>query len=81
MLLVGFGQQICNPVSPKCGGCLNATICPVGKMQLKRQKGQMKQEDVNPIESSSSFRAGTSKGSVKTEHPKETVVASKYFEN
>lgn len=28
LLLVGFGQQICKPVSPKCDGCLNANICP-----------------------------------------------------
>ena len=27
-LLVGFGQQICNPVSPKCVACSNAPICP-----------------------------------------------------
>ncbi|THD20970.1 Endonuclease III [Fasciola hepatica] len=30
-LLVGFGQQICLPVSPKCLDCLNNTICPVGR--------------------------------------------------
>ncbi|XP_023319765.1 endonuclease III-like protein 1 isoform X2 [Eurytemora carolleeae] len=30
-LLVGFGQQICVPVGPKCGDCLNRDICPVGR--------------------------------------------------
>ncbi|XP_012943659.1 endonuclease III-like protein 1 [Aplysia californica] len=29
-LLVGFGQQTCLPVGPKCSTCLNKTICPVG---------------------------------------------------
>ncbi|KAL8174984.1 UNVERIFIED_CONTAM: Endonuclease III-like protein 1 [Gekko kuhli] len=27
-LLVGFGQQICLPISPRCGECLNRDICP-----------------------------------------------------
>ncbi|KAE9414442.1 hypothetical protein Angca_004437, partial [Angiostrongylus cantonensis] len=27
-LLVGFGQQICLPVKPKCGTCLCKDICP-----------------------------------------------------
>jgi len=30
-LLVGFGQEICRPVGPKCTQCLNCNICPVGK--------------------------------------------------
>ena len=30
-LLVGFGQQICVPVGPKCGECLNRSLCPVGQ--------------------------------------------------
>jgi len=30
-LLVGFGQQVCVPINPKCGECLNRKICPVGK--------------------------------------------------
>jgi len=28
LLLVGFGQQTCLPVKPKCSGCLNKAICP-----------------------------------------------------
>lgn len=27
-LLVGFGQQVCLPVSPRCTDCLNRDICP-----------------------------------------------------
>jgi len=29
-LLVGFGQQICLPVGPKCHQSLNRSLCPVG---------------------------------------------------
>ncbi|KAM6424545.1 endonuclease III-like protein 1 [Liasis olivaceus] len=28
-LMVGFGQQICLPVRPRCSECLNKNICPV----------------------------------------------------
>ncbi|XP_014227152.1 endonuclease III-like protein 1 [Trichogramma pretiosum] len=27
-LLVGFGQEICQPVRPKCSECINKSICP-----------------------------------------------------
>ncbi|KAA3673849.1 endonuclease III, partial [Paragonimus westermani] len=30
-LLVGFGQQRCLPVSPRCEDCLNKVVCPVGR--------------------------------------------------
>ncbi|GFO47672.1 endonuclease iii homolog [Plakobranchus ocellatus] len=30
-LLVGFGQQTCLPVGPKCSECLNKSICPIGR--------------------------------------------------
>ncbi|XP_066496990.1 endonuclease III-like protein 1 isoform X2 [Tiliqua scincoides] len=30
-LLVGFGQQICLPVHPHCGECLNRDICPASR--------------------------------------------------
>ena len=33
-LLVGFGQQICTPVSPRCGECLNKDLCPTGKQYV-----------------------------------------------
>lgn len=37
-LLVGFGQQTCLPLRPKCAGCLNKDICPVGKANLRYNK-------------------------------------------
>ncbi|KAI1731801.1 hhH-GPD superfamily base excision DNA repair protein [Ditylenchus destructor] len=33
-LLVGFGQQICTPVRPKCGDCLNMNACPWSDKKL-----------------------------------------------
>nr|ALS04484.1 endonuclease III-like protein 1 [Acartia pacifica] len=30
-LLVGFGQELCRPVGPKCGDCLNKDLCPTGR--------------------------------------------------
>ncbi|XP_012258858.2 endonuclease III-like protein 1 [Athalia rosae] len=30
-ILVGFGQEICQPLRPKCSECLNKNICPFGK--------------------------------------------------
>ena len=29
--LVGFGQQVCNPINPKCHSCEIKHLCPVGK--------------------------------------------------
>ncbi|VEN47970.1 unnamed protein product [Callosobruchus maculatus] len=37
-LLVGFGQQICLPVKPKCETCLNKDICNFGVESLKLKK-------------------------------------------
>ena len=37
-LLVGFGQQICTPISPKCSQCLNINICPVGRKSKIKKK-------------------------------------------
>ncbi|KAG0717934.1 Endonuclease III-like protein 1 [Chionoecetes opilio] len=31
LLMVGFGQQVCLPVGPKCGECLNKALCPYGR--------------------------------------------------
>lgn len=30
-LLVGFGQQICLPVHPRCQACLNKALCPAAQ--------------------------------------------------
>ena len=41
-LLVGFGQQICLPVNPKCKECLNVNICPVGRNPSLLSKNKKK---------------------------------------
>ncbi|XP_063594640.1 endonuclease III-like protein 1 [Penaeus indicus] len=35
-LLVGLGQKICLPVSPKCSQCLNVQLCPYGRNPVNR---------------------------------------------
>ena len=40
-LLVGFGQQICLPVNPKCSECLNKDICPASTA-IRSRKGDRK---------------------------------------
>jgi len=37
-MLVGFGQEICRPVGPKCGECLNKDICPTGQKWVPSPK-------------------------------------------
>lgn len=34
-LLVGFGQQICQPIKPQCATCLNYQLCPFGRSFIK----------------------------------------------
>lgn len=34
-LLVGFGQQICQPTKPQCATCLNYELCPFGRKYIK----------------------------------------------
>ncbi|XP_046556598.1 endonuclease III-like protein 1 [Haliotis rubra] len=43
-LLVGFGQQTCLPVGPKCHQCLNQKICPSAARSNVKQKGKVKVE-------------------------------------
>ncbi|XP_072028683.1 endonuclease III-like protein 1 [Amphiura filiformis] len=38
VLLVGFGQQTCLPVGPKCSECINRQICPYGQSQNRVSK-------------------------------------------
>ncbi|CAL8142627.1 unnamed protein product [Orchesella dallaii] len=38
ILLVGFGQEICRPVGPKCDTCLNKDICPSSTAKTKKPK-------------------------------------------
>ena len=35
-LLVGFGQQVCLPTTPRCQTCTVNTYCPVGRVNVKR---------------------------------------------
>jgi len=46
-LLVGFGQEICRPIGPKCGGCLCKDICPVGKtFQEKKPRAKKSSKQI-----------------------------------
>jgi len=47
ILLVGFGQQTCLPVGPRCSNCLNRTICPYGKSVMHGRL--QKKKDVKEI--------------------------------
>ncbi|XP_077980509.1 endonuclease III-like protein 1 [Glandiceps talaboti] len=50
-LLVGFGQQTCLPVSPKCQDCMNKDICPAGRKYLRSpSKKTIKTVKVIPAE-------------------------------
>jgi endonuclease-3 len=42
LLLVGFGQQTCLPVSPRCQQCLNNKLCPFGVKELQRSSKSAK---------------------------------------
>ncbi|XP_039630626.1 endonuclease III-like protein 1 [Polypterus senegalus] len=41
-LLVGFGQQVCLPVSPCCSDCLNQGVCPSARRGRSKAKAQNK---------------------------------------
>ncbi|VDP00745.1 unnamed protein product [Soboliphyme baturini] len=41
-LLVGFGQQICLSVNPRCEECLNKSICPYYDSTVKRKRKKTK---------------------------------------
>ena len=51
-LLVGFGQQTCLPVGPRCASCLNRDVCPTGRAETrylkvkKEVKTEVKVEEV-----------------------------------
>lgn len=45
ILFVGFGQQICQPVRPKCESCMNQRICPVGRKNVR--VGVKKEEEAD----------------------------------
>ena len=39
-LLIGFGQQICTALAPKCQGCLLNSVCPTGIRNLEPLKNE-----------------------------------------
>ncbi|RZF48810.1 hypothetical protein LSTR_LSTR003190 [Laodelphax striatellus] len=41
-LMVGFGQQICRPIGPRCSDCLNKALCPVGRTSSGSPKRKKK---------------------------------------
>lgn len=57
-LLVGFGQQICLPISPRCHECLIQQQCPFGKNNIKMK---------SPKKSPSKMRTSAVKTEIKTE--------------
>lgn len=38
VILVGFGQERCKAINPKCGDCLIVDLCPYGKTSKKKAK-------------------------------------------
>ncbi len=44
-LLVGFGQQHCKPIGPKCSTCLCKEICPTGMKFTEVKKRVAKKID------------------------------------
>ena len=36
-LFVGFGQQTCRPIGPKCTICQCNDICPAGQKEIKEK--------------------------------------------
>ena len=54
-LMIGFGQQICTAIAPKCSGCLLNSVCPTGIKNLEPLKNEKpilkktkKEEEKNP---------------------------------
>lgn len=41
-MLVGFGQQTCRPIGPKCGQCLCKELCPIGKEFVEKKPTKRK---------------------------------------
>ncbi|XP_038069661.1 endonuclease III-like protein 1 isoform X2 [Patiria miniata] len=46
VLLVGFGQQTCLPVNPRCSECLCKDLCPYGRSALRY--GSPKRKEASP---------------------------------
>lgn len=50
VLLVGFGQTVCEARAPRCADCLNATLCPASTVRRARVKREPASEDGEPDE-------------------------------
>jgi len=56
-ILIGFGQQICTALLPKCEGCLLNSVCPTGIKNLEVHKAEenvlkkIKKENPNDLDS------------------------------
>ena len=50
LLLVGFGQQICQPRRPRCGECSNRAVCPYEEPESKpkAKRSKSKEEGQTP---------------------------------
>ena len=67
-LLVGFGQTICNPVAPKCAGCLNQSICPAAfKPSPKKMKVKKGLVEESTLKSGVKQKLNVPKKKLKTE--------------
>ena len=51
--LVGFGQQHCLPIGPKCSSCLNKDICPASSTRVTKEEKQEDKELENLEENNS----------------------------
>lgn len=45
-LLVGFGQEICRPVGPKCEFCKCKNICPAAAVEIKQKPKVNKKKSI-----------------------------------
>lgn len=71
-LFVGFGQQICNPITPKCHTCLLNDICPEGKKRLEYIEA-VKRGDIQAEVKVTKKRKTTKNNEVKVKEEKITI--------
>lgn len=49
-MLVGFGQQTCRPIGPKCDICLAKDLCPTGRAFVPKKGAKAKPKTEIKIE-------------------------------
>ncbi|EGD83117.1 hypothetical protein PTSG_12076 [Salpingoeca rosetta] len=82
LLLVGFGQTICQPRQPKCHECLNKDLCPSSTAKTRRRGQQQQQQQQQQREGKRAAKVGTrtaeagraSRRKAKEEQEEEKVV-------